>query len=59
MGSDMTQAALSPLIAGARFAKLEIGTGFRVLSAFARLNVDPWQESMSLRECRKMRLLYD
>jgi hypothetical protein len=51
----MTHAALSPLIGpefdeflGASIGEDRNGTGLSVLSAFARLNVDPWQEAMSL-----------
>jgi hypothetical protein len=52
MGSDMTHNALSPLIGPEfdEFLRASIGedrngTGLSVLSAFARLNVDPWQEA--------------
>jgi hypothetical protein len=51
----MTHAALSPLIGsefddflGASIDEDQNGTGLTVLSAFARLNVDPWQEATSL-----------
>jgi hypothetical protein len=51
----MTHAALSPLIGpefdkflGASICEDRNGTGLSVLSAFARLNVDPWQEASSL-----------
>jgi hypothetical protein len=51
----MTHAALSPLIGpefdeflGASIGEDRNGTGLSVLSAFARLNVDPWQEATSL-----------
>ena len=51
----MTHAALSPLIGsefdeflGAPIGEDRNGTGLTVLSAFARLNVDPWQEARSL-----------
>jgi len=51
----MTHAALSPLIEpefdkflGASIGEDRNGTGLSVLSAFARLNVDPWQEATSL-----------
>jgi hypothetical protein len=51
----MTHAALSPLIGpefdeflGASIGKDRNGTGLSVLSAFARLNVDPWREATSL-----------
>ena len=51
----MTHAALSPLIGsefdeflGASIGEDQNGTGLTVLSAFARLNVDPWQEATSL-----------
>jgi hypothetical protein len=51
----MTHAALSPLIGsefdeflGASIGEDRNGTGHTVLSAFARLNVDPWQEARSL-----------
>jgi hypothetical protein len=51
----MTHAALSPLIGpefdkflGASIGEDRNGAGLSVLSAFARLNVDPWQEAMSL-----------
>jgi hypothetical protein len=51
----MTHAALSPLIGsefdeflGASIGEDRNGTGLTVLSAFARLNVDPWQEARSL-----------
>ena len=47
----MTHAALSPLIEpefdkflGASISEDRNGPGLSVLSAFARLNVDPWQE---------------
>jgi hypothetical protein len=52
---DVTHAVLSPLIGpefdeflGASIGEDRNGTGLSVLSAFARLNVDPWQEAMSL-----------
>ena len=48
----MTHAALSPLIGsefddflGALIGEDQNGTELTVLSAFARLNVDPWRES--------------
>jgi hypothetical protein len=51
----MTHAALSPLIGsefddflGASIGEDQNETGLTVLSAFARLNVDPWQEATSL-----------
>ena len=51
----MTHAALSPLIGsefdeflGASIGEDRNGTGLTVLSAFARLDVDPWQEARSL-----------
>jgi hypothetical protein len=51
----MTHAALSPLIEpefdkflGASIGEDRNGTGLSVLSAFARLNVDPWREATSL-----------
>ena len=51
----MTHAALSPLIEpefdkflGASIGEDRNGPGLSVLSAFARLNVDPWQEATSL-----------
>ncbi len=51
----MTHAALSPLIGpefdeflGASLGEDRNGTRLSVLSAFARLNVDPWQEATSL-----------
>lgn len=51
----MTHAALSPLIEpefdkflGASISEDRNGPGLSVLSAFARLNVDPWQEATSL-----------
>jgi hypothetical protein len=51
----MTHAALSPLIGtefdeflGASIGEDPNGTGLSVLSAFARLNVDPWEEATSL-----------
>jgi hypothetical protein len=51
----MTHAALLPLIGpefdeflGASIGEDRNGTGLSVLSAFARLNVDPWQEATSL-----------
>jgi hypothetical protein len=51
----MTHAALSPLIGsefdeflGASIGEDRTGTGLSVLSALARLNVDPWQEATSL-----------
>jgi hypothetical protein len=51
----MTHAALSPLIGpefdeflGASIGEDRNGTGLSVLSAFARLNVDPWEEATSL-----------
>ena len=51
----MNHAALSPLIGsefdeflGASIGEDQNGTGLTVLSAFARLNVDPWQEATSL-----------
>jgi|ERR1700678_814663 hypothetical protein len=51
----MTHAALSPLIGsefdeflGASIGEDRNGTGLTVLSAFARLNVDPWQEARGL-----------
>jgi hypothetical protein len=51
----MTHAALSPLIGpefdeflGASIGEDQNGTGLTVLSAFARLNVDPWQEATRL-----------
>ena len=51
----MTHAALSPLIEpefdkflGASIGEDRNGTGLSVLSAFSRLNVDPWQEATSL-----------
>ena len=54
-GIDMTHAALSPLI-GPEFDEFlcasigedRNGTGLSVLSALARLDVDPWQEATSL-----------
>ena len=62
----MTHAALSPLIGsgfgeflGASIGEDQNGTGLTVLSAFARLNVDPWQEARASLECREMRLSYD
>src|SRR5208282_4223658 len=55
MGVDMTHAALSPLIGpefdeflGASLGEDRSGTRLSVLSALARLNVDPWQEATSL-----------
>src|SRR5580704_513892 len=51
----MTHAALSPLIGpefdqflGASIGEDRNGTGLSVLSALARLDVDPWQEATSL-----------
>jgi len=51
----MTHAALSPLIEpefdkflAASIGEDRNGTGLSVLSAFSRLNVDPWQEATSL-----------
>jgi hypothetical protein len=51
----MTHAALSPLIGsefdeflGASIGEDRTGTGLSVLSALARLNVDPWREATSL-----------
>jgi hypothetical protein len=51
----MTHAALSSLIGpefdeflGASIGEDRNGTGLSVLSAFARLNVDPWEEATSL-----------
>jgi len=51
----MTHAAFSPLIGpefdeflGASIGEDRNGTGLSVLSAFARLNVDPWEEATSL-----------
>ena len=51
----MTHAALSPLIRsefdeflGASIGEDRNGTRLTVLSAFARLDVDPWQEATSL-----------
>ena len=48
----MTHAALSSLIGpefdeflGASIGEDRNGTGLSVLSAFARLNVDPWEEA--------------
>jgi len=35
------------------------GTSLSVLSALARLNVDPWQEATSLRECPEKRVSCD
>ena len=64
---DMTRAALAPLI-GAEFDKFlgapigpgRNGTPLSVLSALARLDVDPWQEAASLarmpRDTAAMRL---
>ena len=54
-GIDMTHAALTPLI-GPEFDEFlcasvgedRNGTGLSVLSALARLEVDPWQEAASL-----------
>jgi hypothetical protein len=54
-GIDMTHAALTPLI-GPEFDEFlcasvgedRNGTGLSVLSALARLKVDPWQEAASL-----------
>ncbi len=54
-GIDMTHAALTPLIGpefdeflGASVGEDRNGTGLSVLSALARVNVDPWQEAASL-----------
>ena len=51
-GIDMTHAALAPLIGpefdeflGASIREDRNGTGLSVLSALARLNVNPWQEA--------------
>jgi hypothetical protein len=51
----MTHAALSPLIGsefdeflGASIGEDRNGMGLTILSALARLNVDPWQEATSL-----------
>jgi hypothetical protein len=51
----MTHAALSPLIGpefdkflGASIGEDRNGTGLSVLSALARLDIDPWQEATSL-----------
>ncbi len=63
----MTHAALSPLIGpefdeflGASIGEDRNGTGLSVLSALARLDVDPWKETMSLarmpREAAAVRL---
>ena len=63
----MTHAALSPLIEpefddflGAPIGEDRNGTGLSVLSALARLDVDPWQEARSLarmpREVAALRL---
>ncbi len=63
----MTHAALSPLIGpefdeflGASIGEDRNGTGLSVLSALARLDVDPWQEATSLarmpREAAAVRL---
>jgi hypothetical protein len=63
----MTHAALSPLIGpefdqflGASIGEDRNGTGLSVLSALARLDVDPWNEAMSLarmpREAAAVRL---
>jgi hypothetical protein len=63
----MTHAALSPLIGpefdqflGASIGEDRNGTGLSVLSALARLDVDPWKEATSLarmpREAAAMRL---
>src|SRR5271165_1874322 len=63
----MTHAALSPLIGpefdeflGARIGEDRNGTTLSVLSALARLDVDPWQEATSLarmpREAAAVRL---
>jgi len=63
----MTHAALSPLIGpefdeflGASIGEDQNGTGLSVLSALARLDVDPWQEATSLarmpREAAAVRL---
>src|SRR5271165_3219207 len=55
MGVELTHAALSPLIGpefdeflGASIGEDRNGTGLSVLSALARLDVDPWQEATSL-----------
>jgi hypothetical protein len=55
MGVDMTHAALSPLIGpefdeflGAPIGEDRNGTTLSVLSALARLDVDPWDEATSL-----------
>ncbi len=55
MGVDMTHAALSPLIGpefdeflGAPIREDRNGTTLSVLSALARLDVDPWDEATSL-----------
>jgi hypothetical protein len=63
----MTHAALSPLIGpefdqflGASIGEDRNGTGLSVLSALARLDVDPWKEATSLarlpREAAAVRL---
>ena len=63
----MTHAALSPLIGpefdeflGASIGEDQNGTGLSVLSALARLDVDPWKEASSLarmpREAAAVRL---
>src|SRR5579871_4136597 len=56
----MTHAALSPLIGpefdqflGASIGEDRNGTELSVLSALARLDVDPWQEAMSLARMSK------
>ena len=56
----MTHSALAPLI-GAEFDKFlgapvgegRNGTPLSVLSALARLNVDPWHEARVWRGCRR------
>jgi hypothetical protein len=55
MGIDVTHAALLPLIGpefdeflGASISEDRNGTGLSVLSALARLDVDPWEEAASL-----------